>query len=56
MGELFVIYRAICTMCGQVREFQSERAARSHIDEHQRSHRNPSVNWTATTATQIEAG
>jgi hypothetical protein len=44
--KVWTIYRAHCTQCGQVKEFQSERAARSYINEHQRGHDNPPINWT----------
>lgn len=44
--KVWTIYRAHCVQCGQVKEFQSEQAARSHIDEHQRGHNNAPINWS----------
>ena len=46
--KVWTIYRVHCVQCAQVKEFQSEQAARSYINEHQRGHDSPPINWTST--------
>ena len=37
------INRTHCTRCGEVKEFQSESAARQYAADHERVHNNPAI-------------